>query len=132
MRTHTRLIVAGITFVTAIATVAALSGSASAQEKEEKQERTKWSMPQNPSGKISAWEAMSSVEKSSGGHAFQAVFEFEDGHWIYGVFVLKGHKISEVEVDATTGKIGDSEDVTPAGEAKEVQEELKRVQESGK
>ena len=84
-----------------------------------------------PSGKVTAWAAMKTAAAKTGGKPFQAVFEFEDGKWIYGVLVLKGGKISEVEIDASTGVVGDVEGITPAGEAKEFQGELEAVIKSG-
>jgi hypothetical protein len=68
------------------------------------------------------------ASKKVGGRALSATFEFEDGHWIYGVKVLTaGHpkQLKEVEINATTGAIGDVEAITPEGEAKETVSELR-------
>ena len=84
-----------------------------------------------PSGKVTPWAAMKTAAAKTGGKPFQAVFEFEDGRWQYGVLVLKGGRISEVEINATTGVVGDVEGITPAGEAKEAQSELEAAIKSG-
>ena len=84
-----------------------------------------------PSGKVTPWTAMKTAAAKTGGKPFEAVYEFEDGKWQYGVMVVKAGKISEVEIDATTGVVGDVEGVTPAGEAKEVQAELTGVIKAG-
>jgi hypothetical protein len=38
--------------------------------------------------------------------------------------IVSGKSIKEVEIDPMSGKVGDTENVTPEGEAKEVQQEL--------
>ena len=78
-----------------------------------------------PAGKVTPWEAIKIATAKTPGHALNANFEFEDGHWIYGVMVVNGKSIKEVEIDATTGKVGDTETVTPEGEGKEVTQELR-------
>jgi len=80
--------------------------------------------PPAPSGKVAPWIAMKSAAAKVNGRALNALFEYEDGHWQYGVMVLTGKKIKEVEVNATTGQVGDVEDVDPAKEGREVQQEL--------
>jgi len=80
-----------------------------------------------PTGKVTPWAAMATAAARSGGKPFQATFEFEDGRWQYGVMVLKAGKIFEVEINATTGAVGDIEGVTPGGEAKEFKTELERM-----
>lgn len=78
-----------------------------------------------PAGKIAPWEAMKiAVKKAPGSRALNANFEFDEGHWVYGVFVVKGKTLQEVEIDPMTGKVGDVEKITPDGEAKEVRQEL--------
>jgi hypothetical protein len=84
-----------------------------------------------PSGKVTPWAAMKTAAAKTGGKPFQAVFEFEDGRWQYGVLVLRGGKISEVEINATTGAVGDVEGITPAGEAKEAKSELEAAIKAG-
>ena len=77
-----------------------------------------------PSGKITPWQAIQIANKKVPGQAINANFEFDEGHWIYGVMIVSGKKIQEVEIDPNTGKIGDVEEITPAGEAKEIEAEL--------
>ena len=100
-------------------------------EKDEKTQAQQWP-PSAPAAKVTPIQAMAAAKKKlGGGTAFQANFEFDEGHWVYGVMVVKGHQISEVEVDPTTGKALDSESVTPSGEAKEAQEELAKIAKTG-
>jgi uncharacterized membrane protein YkoI len=80
--------------------------------------------PPAPTGKITPWEAIKIATGKVPGRALNANFEFEDGHWQYGVIVAAGKTLKEIEINAMTGKIGDVETITPAGEAKEVQSEL--------
>ena len=80
--------------------------------------------PPPPSGKVPPWDAMKTAAAKVHGRALNANFEYEDGHWQYGVMVLTGKSIKEVEVNAMTGAAGDVENVDPAKEAREVQEEL--------
>jgi len=77
-----------------------------------------------PSGKITPWQAMKIATAKTPGKPIWANFEFEDGKWIYGVVVASGKTLHEVEIDATTGKVGDSEVITPAQEGKEATQEL--------
>ncbi len=101
-------------------------------EKGESGGQTKWARPTTPSVKISPVEAMrAATSKLGGGTAFQANFEFDEGHWSYGVMVAKGHKISEVEVDPMSGKVLDSESVDPAGEASEMKADLAKIAKAG-
>lgn len=84
-----------------------------------------------PVGKVTPWQAMKLAEGKTGGKAMQATFEFEDGHWIYGVIVVGKGKLSEAEIDATTGKFGDVEQITPSEEAKELEGDLNRAMKGG-
>lgn len=103
----------------------AITRKAFAQEQGEKPESdVKMTAPR---GKVTPWAAMKSAAAKVGGKAYNATFEFEDGKWIYGVMVVNNHKMSEVEIDATTGKVGDVESIDPAKEAKEVQGELAKA-----
>ena len=77
-----------------------------------------------PAAKVSPVQAMKSAEGKTGGKAVLAVFEFDEGHWGYGVIVNKNHRLVEVDVDPMTGKAGDTESVTPADEAKEFEAAL--------
>lgn len=78
-----------------------------------------------PAGKITPWAAMKIAVAKVPGKALNAMFEFDEGHRVYGVMVLTGKQIKEVEIDPMTGKVGDVENVNPAGEAREVESELK-------
>jgi hypothetical protein len=80
-----------------------------------------------PSGKVAPWEAMKIATKKTGGRALGANFEFDDGHWIYGVTVVTKGKLQEVEIDPTSGKIGEVENITPDGEAKETKSDLQKA-----
>ena len=85
-----------------------------------------------PVGKITPWDAMASATKS-GGKAVSAIFEFDEGKWIYGVIVVKNHKVWEVAVDPTTGAVLESEETTPDAEAKEMKADLtKALSDAGK
>lgn len=80
-----------------------------------------------PVGKITPWEAIKIATAKVPGHALNANFEYAEGHWVYGVMVVTNttpKKIQEVEIDPITGKIGDMEEITPEGEAKEMAAEL--------
>jgi hypothetical protein len=77
-----------------------------------------------PGGKVTPWQAMKLATAKTPGKPIQAIFEFEDGKWIYGVVVVSGKTLHEVEIDATTGKVGDSERITPDGEGKELTQAL--------
>jgi uncharacterized membrane protein YkoI len=80
-----------------------------------------------PKVKLNPVQAMKIAEKASGGKAFQATFEYDEGHWVYGVMVKKGKALMEVELNPVTGKVGDTEKIDPAGEAKEMESELGKV-----
>jgi hypothetical protein len=77
-----------------------------------------------PMGKITPWQAMKIATAKTPGKPIKAIFEYEDNKWLYGVVVVNGKTIHEVEIDATTGKVGDSEVITPEGEGKETTQEL--------
>ena len=100
-------------------------------EKNGKAESAMWP-PSAPKAKITPVQAISIAKKVlGGGTAFQANFEFDEGHWVYGVLIVKGHKISEVEVDPTTGKSMGTEAVTVADEVQEMKETLTKVAAAG-
>lgn len=83
-----------------------------------------WAGPQSQ-GKIAPWDAMkAATEKLGGGKAFEATYLVENGKPLYDVIVIKGKKLSEVEVDAITGKAGTVEQVTPTEEGKELTDQL--------
>ena len=83
-----------------------------------------------PSGRVTPWNAMRIATRKVPGRAISATFEFEDGHWIYSVIVVTNgpnKQLKEVELDATTGKFGDAETITPANEAREFEGDLNRA-----
>ena len=80
-----------------------------------------------PIAKITPVQAMKAAEAKTGGKATLAIFEFDEGHWIYGVVVVKNHKLTEVDVDPVTGKAGATEAVTPDDEAKEMKDALAKM-----
>ncbi len=94
------------------------------QEKEDKEAPKAMTVP---AAKITPVQAMKAAEAKSGGKAKMAMFEFDEGHWVYGVIIVKNHKLMEVELDPITGKVGDMESVTPEGEGKEFQQELAKL-----
>ena len=74
-----------------------------------------------PIVKVGPWDAMKAAEaKVPGSKAYNATYAQEGGKWLYDVIVIKGKTITEVEVDAATGKVGDTEAATPEGEGKEL------------
>lgn len=76
-------------------------------------------------GKIMPWDAMKTATvKIGGGVAHQATYLVEGGKPIYDVIVIKDKKLSEVAVDAITGKAMAVEQVTPEEEGKEFTDEL--------
>jgi hypothetical protein len=77
-----------------------------------------------PVGKITPWAAIKIATGKVPGRVLNANFELDEGKWVYGVMIVANGKIQEVEIDPMTGKIGDTEEITPEGEAKEVQAEL--------
>ena len=79
-----------------------------------------------PQGKLTPWDAMKvAVAKvGSGSKAHQATYVVENGKPIYDVIVINGKKLTEVEIDAVTGKISATEVVTPEEEGKEFSDEL--------
>ena len=77
-----------------------------------------------PKCNISPVQAIKIAIKKVHGRALNANFELAEGKWVYGVMVVTGKTIQEVEIDPMTGKIGDVEKITPEGEAKELQGEL--------
>ena len=82
--------------------------------------------PNKPMAQISPLAAIKTATKAVPGRALMANFEYDEGHWIYGVMILTPEKkLMEVEVDPMTGKIaGKPEAVTPEDEAKELTDQL--------
>ena len=98
------------------------------QEKAEKATGAKAQAPMGkPHSNITPVQAMKAAEAKTGGKATMAIFEFDEGHWIYGVIVTKNHKLTEVDVDPMTGKAGATEAVTPEDEAKEMKDALDKM-----
>ncbi|CAN5393784.1 hypothetical protein BH11ARM2_BH11ARM2_10460 [soil metagenome] len=127
------LAVAGALALTLLAARPALAQSQEKEEDEKTEMATgkEWP-PTTPMAKITPIQAIAVAKKKlAGGTAFEANFEFDEGHWVYGVMIVKGHKISEVEVDPISGKALDSETVTPDDEAAEATEMLKKVAAAG-
>jgi uncharacterized membrane protein YkoI len=82
---------------------------------------------QDRSGKITPWEAMKIAEQKSNGKAIEATYEFEDGKWGYSIMVVSKGKLYEVELNAKTGRVGDVEEASASGEAKEFQSDLEHA-----
>ncbi len=106
-----------------------ISGTALGQEREDSNEGKHHSMTV-PVAELTPVQAMKIAGTKAGGKAVMATFEFDEGHWVYGVLVVKNHKLMEVELDPITGKVGDTESVDPAGEAKEFKHELEKLAKS--
>ena len=90
--------------------------NADAQKKAQKQPA--------PQCKITPVQAINIALGKVPGRPLNANFEFAEGKWVYGVMVVNGKTIKEVEIDPMTGKVGDTETITPEDEAKEIQQEL--------
>ena len=111
--------------VTTLTNVAFAKGPVASQEKQEKKEGTTKEVPMTkPVSKITPSAAMKAAEKKTGGKAVMAIFEWDEGHWIYGVVTVKNHKITEVDVDPNTGVAGATEAGTPEAEAAEMKDAL--------
>jgi uncharacterized membrane protein YkoI len=124
-----------ITTVTSLSSVALAQGGktlAFSQEKGEKGEKgekqaAKPGPMTAPHAKITPIQAMKLATEKAGGKATMTIFEFDEGHWVYGVVVVKNHKLMEVEIDPMSGKVLASEAVTPDDEAKEMKSELENM-----
>lgn len=84
-----------------------------------------------PKPKISAQEAEAAAVKKLGGKATSSKYEFEDGRWQYAVIVKNDKGMYEAEVNATTGKVMDSEKTSEAEEAKEAAADAKKAADGG-
>jgi hypothetical protein len=79
----------------------------------------------NPvAAKVTPWDAMRIAMRKVGGKPFSATYSFDEGHWSYDVIMVNGRKISEVAVNAMTGKTDPPEVVNPADEGKELADDL--------
>lgn len=123
MKQSLSLLIGTFALIGVAATGAMLATPAFAQD-QEKEAPAKSGPMTAPHAKLTPVQAMSIAVAKSGGKATRATFEFDEGHWVYGVLVVKDHKLFEVELDPVTGKVGDTESVTPEDEAKETQQEL--------
>ena len=55
---------------------------------------------------ITLTQAIAAAEQKLGGRAAKAEYEHSKAHgWVYGVEVVTGAKVYDVEVDATTGAV---------------------------
>lgn len=68
---------------------------------------------------ITSAQAEAAAVKKIPGKAISSKYEFEDGRWQYAVLVKKGKTLYEVEVNATSGKVLDTEKTTMAEERAE-------------
>ena len=129
MKTTLNMFVGAFAVIGFVATITTMATPAFAQEKESEDapKATKWVKPTAPMAKLLPSAAMKIASSKTGGTAKMAMFEFEDGHWIYGVIVAKNHKLMEVELDANTGKVGDTESITPEAEGKEMAGEFAQM-----
>lgn len=129
---------AGLVLALAVGTTGILASTASAQykpktkmqEKEEDEKPGKAGPMTAPMAKISPVMAMDAAKKKVGGKPVMALFEFDEGRWNYGVIVVKGAQMMEVDVDPMTGKAGATEAVTPDDEAKEFKAALMKLAKS--
>lgn len=133
---HNKTLITSVALAAALALLTSTARLAYGQEKEDDEKSEKASAqewpPSKPVIKVTPIQAMAVARKKlGGGTPFQANFEFDEGHWVYGVMIVKGHAISEVEVDPMTGKALATESVTPDDEAKESTEMLKKVAAAG-
>ena len=80
-----------------------------------------------PKCKISPVDAIKIAHTKVKGTVIQSNFEFDEGKWVYGVMIVEGKTIKEVEIDPISGKIGDVETVTPEDEAKEMKDALTKA-----
>ena len=82
--------------------------------------------------RITPAQAEAAAVKKIPGKAQSAKYEFEDGHWQYAVVVVdKAKRMYEVEVNAATGKVTDTEKTSAAEEASEAAADKKAAMKSG-
>lgn len=130
MKQSIKILIGVFAAIGVVSTGTMLSTSAFAQEKGEGQ--TGWIKPTKPMLKISPIQALkTATDKLKGGTAFQAIYEFDEGHWVYGVLVVKGHVVTEVTVDPMTGKALDTENLTADDEAKEARDLMNQAIKAG-
>lgn len=124
MKNKLNIVIAAFAVVGVLSTASFFASPAFAQSGEKEEKETTYGKATAPVAKITPVSAMKNAVAKYGGKAKIATFEFDEGHWVYGVVVVKGGKLIEVEVDPVTGKAGDSESITPEGESKEVKAEF--------
>lgn len=127
MNNRLKIVTAAFAAIGVVSTASFFASPAFAQEKGGKGEQQSHGKATAPVAKVTPVQAMKAAEGKYGGQAKMALFEFDEGHWVYGVVVLKDKKLIEVDVDPVTGKAGDSEAVTPDDEAKEFKEQLTAI-----
>ena len=130
MKQSFKILIGAFATIGVVSTGMTLSSIAMAQggQREEKEVAAKPQGPMpKPVAKITPVQALKAAEAKTGGKATMAIFEFDEGHWIYGVIVVKNHKLTEVDVDPVTGKAGATEAVTPDDEAKEMKDALDKM-----
>lgn len=84
-------------------------------------------IPAQAASRIAPWDAMKIATAKVGGKAIQATYLQEDGRFLYDVVIVKEQKLMEVAVDATTGKAGAIETVTPEEEGREFATDLHKA-----
>ena len=130
MKQSIKILIGAFAAIGVVATGTTLSSFAMGQDgqREEKEVAGKSQGDMSkPVAKITPVQALKAAEGKTGGKATMAIFEFDEGHWIYGVIVVKNHKLTEVDVDPMTGKAGATEAVTPDDEAKEMKDALTKM-----
>ncbi len=132
MKQSIKILIGAFAAIGVISTGTMLATPAFAQTKGEKAAPSVWIRPTKPLMKVSPIEALKiATKKLNGGTAFQAIYEFDEGHWVYGVLVVKGHKVTEVSVDPMSGKVLDTESLTADDEAKEARDLMNQVIKAG-
>lgn len=126
MKPQLNIIVGAFAAIGVVSTGAMLSSAAFAQGHDKEGSEQLGPMTA-PVCKVTPVQAMVAAQGKVGGKAVMAIFEFDEGKWVYGVVVTKGRKLFEVDVDPLSGKAGDFEAVSPADEGKEFQESLKKL-----
>lgn len=76
-------------------------------------------------GRITPAQAKAAAVHKIPGKAQSAKYEFEDGRWQYAVLVQKGSALYEVEVNAQTGVVTDTEKTSAAEERSEAAADAK-------
>ena len=117
-------ILSGVFAAIGVASTGVMLATPAFAQDQEKAAPAKHHAMTTPHAQVTPVQAMAIAEGKTGGKAARVTFEFDEGHWVYGVLIIKNHKLMEVELDPMTGKVGDTEAVTPEDEAKEAHQEL--------